>query len=195
MKTQIDKFRAQISERNAKKQAAAAKLNELNEQLNQITNRINAAIANEDTGTAADLIRQRSNINVDIEVQTLTLENLSKNGLDREQVSEAYRADLADREKRIDALRRQAEKAKADMIAAAVALNAENREETNLRWEYLTLCGIEDDPKFKKAMEHAFWRPQEIPVEGFPFPSPVYYLPESFRNDLTPEQIQLAKFK
>ena len=101
MKTQIDKFRAQISERNAKKQAAAAKLNELNEQLNQITNRINAAIANEDTGTAADLVRQRSNINVDIEVQTLTLENLSKNGFDREQVSEAYRADLADREKRM----------------------------------------------------------------------------------------------
>ena len=192
MKRKIELFKQELERREQKRQETQRKLDDLQTQRNNLTAQIETAIAAEDPATAERLIRQRNELNVSVELQTLTLANLTNQSLDVGKVSAAYRDELNDTEKQIAALTKKANHAKAELIESACEIGNLRSQATNNRWEYLQLINIINDPDFKRKADK--FPVMSIPVDGFPFVSAPYLLPNDLKDDMTPEQIQAADF-
>lgn len=130
MKTGIERFQQQQAETNRKKAMAAEKLAELKRQRVDLESSITAAIADGDQVTAGKLIRNRMDVDVQIEIVQKTLANLDK-PIDREAVSAAWSDDCADYQKQID----KAEKELKQIIRQAVEKALAMSDIVNSAWD------------------------------------------------------------
>ena len=154
MKTGIERFRQQKADNDKKIAAAAEKVNALKKTREELEARINYSIDAGDQVTAEKLIRNRIDVDVQLEIAQRTLSALDK-PIDRAVVAEAWKEDLSDFQKQIE--KSEKELQRIFRQAAEKALDIANL--INASWDarYAALTTVDDqEPITYNAGNHDF---------------------------------------